>query len=329
MGFEDHFFKYALKLLLRDVEIITESDVPSSNLRIDFLLLKEKNQLLASPLTFLAPYSVVVGEYKSFKDRLKSEALVSLAVKGLLLLDTVLKGKNLEELVEKKNGEKKGHNFKKSQKVKSRFGKQLSDYALLLFLGGNNRLDKNIFSSLHTNPEKIESLKRIAEGIYVVQSNCFLSMDFFIVSLKELPINKNTRVLKFFATPEDRFLILEQGIADGDELIYVLGLYYNKELVIELSKSLFEEVYPSSEAIKEATEFLGIERVVEAVGLEKVIDAVGIEKVIEAVGLEKVIDAVGIEKVALGLKQALKNASSEEKKKVVKILKELIDVLDK
>ncbi len=314
MGLEDYYFKKLLKLFFRNAEVITEADVPSGNLRIDFLFIKEKGIDLDPPLDFTREYSILVGEYKSFKDVFSSHSITSLIIKGLLLLDTALKGKIIDH---KKMKHKTSDNNEKTKvldnnkimeekhiltkKASSILANSLNtnDYCLILFLGGNHRLNNNVMNVF--NDFKVGTcFKKLSNGIYGLKKeeksySCTLGMDFYVIVLEELPETDEYLAFKFFSNPEKREKIIKKAILNNDEFIYTLALYFNSELVIALEKSVGITLSPTPESIRKGVEILGLEKVIDAVGIEKVIEAVGLEKVIDAVGIEKVIEAVGIE----------------------------------
>ncbi len=294
----DSSFKNILKRLFAGlgVTVITESEVPVANQRIDFLI-PNNPRLKGTP--FFHARELVIGEFKSERDRLFPGDLLMLISKAYSHLAVSY-----------------GYAGKRSELPKS----ALNQVSCVLILGGNKSIET--LSPLGLDFQELEA------GVHEYQGLLHL----LVIELDKIREMGDMDLLLLFASKQRRRQVIQDALTQNDRFISSVSyLLYKKEWQ-EMSTD--PESISIKEAVEflgvaRVINEVGLERVIQEVGINRVVDAVGLEKVVEAVGLEKVVDAVGLEKVvdAVGLEKLVK--SIDPKKISPEVKQALQDLLNK
>ena len=260
----DSSFKNMLKQLLgkAGISVITETEVATSNQRIDFVI-PNNDQTINSP--FRHAKKLIIGEFKSENDKLFNGDLLMLLSKAFSYIAPT-----------------HGYGNKKSELEKI----NVSDVSCILFLGGKKSVKSLSFLGLNIN--------EIEKGVYECSGTL---LHLLIIEIDNIQLSREYEALKIFATEKIREKTLKAAIRSDNIFINSVAYFLYKEELMSLAEAEGKPISSESLSIRSAVETIGLSRVLEEVGLSKVIEKVGLSKVIEEVGLSKVFEEVGLSKV--------------------------------
>ncbi len=237
------------------LSIITETDTPTANQRIDFVI-PNNSKLQKTPFQYAK--KLVIGEFKSERDKFSKGDLLMLYSKALSYISGI-------------------HGYGgKSNKEKAPL---LNEVSCVLILGTKRSV--KVLNSLQIKFKKLE------QGVY--EAN--IPLHLVIIELSSVKDMGKLNSLLLFGGKKQRKIVMEKAIRENDRFIIPMSyMLFNKEW-LKLAKS----INPESISIKEAVNILGINRVITELGLDRVIQEVGLDKVIQEIGLDKVIQEVGLD----------------------------------
>ncbi len=260
---KDAVFKILLRSYLKNkADIITEHEISTANLRIDFVL-----KDLSEEIRKYAPFSHfpknVVGEFKSPNDFFAVSDFYMLPGKLLIFIS------ENNELDSQKTGGVFIISGRKHlpKKIKEK-------YKVHKLSEGIYRIDTILFKDLYLIlSEKIE----LNEGNYYLGFFTESNFDNFIdiaISLKD------TFILTL------GYILFKNRIEKSEKAMATLNTegYTIREAIEGLG-------------IKRVVNEVGMNRVIEEIGIDRVIEEIGIGKVIEEIGIDRVIEEIGIDKV--------------------------------
>jgi hypothetical protein len=259
----DSTFKNTLKKYLggKVVEIITETDVPTANLRIDFII--RKSQALNYP--FNHAKDIIIGEFKSERDKVKLQTITDIFTKCYSYL---------------------------SVQLDQNSGVHESNICAFLIIGGRRSIPEVI--------SKNYEFEAKGQGIYVLnypisvvivlldqlrydKTNLFLGM----YSGKKI----REKILKQALLENEGFIISTSYFLYKDELIEVA-----KASNFELDQfSINIRSAVETLGIKRVINEVGLKQVIDEIGLKQVIDEIGLKQVIDEVGIEVLANNLTLE----------------------------------
>ncbi len=271
----DASFKNFLKTYLH-ANIVTELDVPTANLRLDFLI--ENSQKL--PIPFSYGRKTILGEFKSERDRFTMDDFYRGLAKAYLHLHSL------------------GY-------------KQMTNMTLMFILGGG----KTIPPQLMTDAEKIAGgIWLIPDRMHVMvveldhlqydETNQFLRL-FGSKPVRRPVISYALRNRETFITSYSYFLYKDE----------VMEVAEAEKIEVD-PRSLSIRAAVESIGFDRVLEEMGIERAIDEIGIDRVIEHLGMELVIEKIGAAKLIDLMGIERLLVAMtseqKKQLKQLLNQE-----------------
>ncbi len=243
------------------ISVITETDIPTSNQRIDFVI--TNNDKAGSLFNYAK--KLIIGEFKSENDKLHIGDLLMLISKAFNYIALTY-----------------GYGGKKSELDSI----ELSNASVILFLGGKKKASK--FSTLDLE------MKELEKGVYEIINGL---IHVIIVEIDYVELSDQFIPLKIFANEQIRKKTMAEAIENDNIFIKSVAYFLYKEELLALAKAKGKSITPVSLSIRSAVQTIGLSKVIEEVGLSKVIEEVGLSKVIDEVGLSKVIEEVGLSKV--------------------------------
>ncbi|RMG37484.1 MAG: hypothetical protein D6732_06680 [Methanobacteriota archaeon] len=275
----DASFKNFLKTYLH-ANIVTELDVPSANLRLDFMI--ENNGSLPSP--FCYANAIILGEFKSERDRFDMKEFYGGLAKAYLHLSTI------------------GH-------------EREPELSLMFILGGGIRIPTFLVSNtermapgIYLVQDKLHVLVVELDHLEYDNANQFLRL-FASKPIRRPVIANALRNKETFITSYSYFLYKDEvmEVAEAENIDIDPRSLSIRAAVESIG---FDRVLEEM-GIERAIEVIGIDRIIEKVGIERVIDQIGIERVIDQIGIERVIDQIGIERVInqIGINRVIENIS--------------------
>jgi hypothetical protein len=280
----DASFKNLLKHFLTSstTEVITETEVPTVNLRIDFII---KRQEPLIPPFHVSNSPLIIGEFKSERDRFNISELFKSIAKTYLFATS----------------------------------NPINDISLFYLIGSTSTIPKeiqkrydieNIRPGIYRLQHDVEIYLVLLNEMSFTKENNFLGL--FAGGQNRYKTIKEALSLK------QNFLVSIAYFLYKEEVQQVSKAENIEIDPISLSiKSAVESI-----GLSKVIEEVGFSRVIEEIGLAKVIEEVGLSKVIEEVGLSKVIEEVGLSKVIeeVGLEQLVESLSEKDKLKLKELL---------
>ncbi|RMG25365.1 MAG: hypothetical protein D6732_22470 [Methanobacteriota archaeon] len=265
----DASLKNFLKMYL-DADITTEFDVPTANLRLDFLMRNAENL----PLPFSYAHPTILGEFKSERDKFRTEDFYRGLAKAYLHFSTMDHEKNI---------------------------------TLLFLLGGGVRpppelLEKKVAEGIWEISARIHVLLVELDLIVYDKSNQFLRL-FASKEVRRPLIVEALREKETFITSYSYFLYKDE----------VMEVAQAENIEVD-PRSLSIRSAVESIGVSRVIEEIGLDRVIEEIGLDRVIEEIGLDRVIEEIGLDRVIEEIGLHQVIeeIGLDRVIKEVGIED-----------------
>ncbi len=246
------------------IEVSTEMDVPSANMRVDFLISNFKDDTLKqhSPFKYFTPE--VVGEFKSENDFFEIGDLFATIAKLHFYLAS-------------------RHGYMGS--TSKRMSIVPKDLCVVIIVSGHRSLPARLVQTYH--------FEELEKGVYRMKTTTFHSV--IIILSKEIVLSSHNYFLGMFVT--SRFAeFLEIAASVSDNFMLTVAHILFRDQVIKDEKAM-EVLDKKGFTIKESVEALGISRVIDEVGLKRVVEEVGLKRVVEEVGLKRVVEEVGLKRV--------------------------------
>ncbi len=262
------------------VEVTTEMDVPSANMRLDFLIsnLQDEELKQHSPFKYFTPE--VVGEFKSENDFFEIGDLFATIAKLHFYLAS-----------------RYGYKGNLSKKT----GMAPQDLCVAIIVSGHK--------SLPTRIAQTYNFEELEKGIYRLKTTTFHSV--LIILSKEMVLSPHNYFLGMFVT--ERFAeFLEIAVSMSDNFMLTIAHILFRDQIVKDEKAM-EVLDKKGFTIKESVEALGISRVIEEVGLKRVIEEVGLKRVLDEVGMEKIFEEYS-------MKELLEHLSEDQKDELRELL---------
>jgi hypothetical protein len=299
----DASFKNMLKKYLQsdEIEVITETEVPSANLRIDFIL--KAQVTLPSPFDFEGNPGVIVGEFKSQRDILNVHDL------DLILAKTCLY-RYSNQLLEKDTG-------------------------IILLVGGRKFLPKKIVENYEFREVekgiyqinrgcefKIVLLDRIT-NIEPTQFLMLFASDQKRRELYKIALSKNESFIisyAYFLYKDEVLQVAKAENMEIDEFSISIRSAVESLGLARVIKEVGLQAVIKEVGLQAVIKEVGLQAVIKEVGLQAVIKEVGLQAVIKEIGLQAVIKEVGLQAVIAEFKKFKDHLTEEEKEELRKLL---------